>query len=104
MKHPLIEIEAIPTEGSGSKIVEFFGREVHVYWSNGKPRAIANACLHFGGPLAMNEACVFVCAWHNAQFDPQDGARIAGPAPSGSRLMFLSTQVEDGTLYYVWGE
>ncbi|TIS72902.1 MAG: Rieske (2Fe-2S) protein, partial [Mesorhizobium sp.] len=27
-----------------------------------------------------------------------------GPAPKGSRLMFLSTRVEDGALNYVWGE
>ncbi|TIO57257.1 MAG: Rieske (2Fe-2S) protein, partial [Mesorhizobium sp.] len=36
--------------------------------------------------------------------DMQSGERLVGPAPKGSRLMFLSTRVEDGALNYVWGE
>lgn len=102
MKHPLIKIEEIPTQGS--KIVDFFGRTVHVYQRNGKPAAVANTCIHFGGPLDFHaDKCQFVCQWHNAEFDG-DGQRLKGPAPSNSKLMFLSTRVEDGTLYYVWGE
>ncbi len=49
MKHKLIKLKDIPT--SGSKIVPFFGRELHVYLNDGKPKAVANVCLHFGGPL-----------------------------------------------------
>ena len=30
--------------------------------------------------------------------------RLDGPAPKDSRLMFLSTGVENGALNYVWGE
>jgi nitrite reductase/ring-hydroxylating ferredoxin subunit len=103
VKYPIIELSQIPDEGS--KIVEFFGREVHVYKVNGKARAVANTCIHFGGPLDYNEAeCRFTCQWHQAAFDAQDGQRIEGPAPSKSRLMFLSTIVEDDKLTYVWGE
>ncbi len=102
MKHPLIKIDEIPDRGS--KIVDFFGRTVHVYKRNGKPTAVANTCMHFGGPLDFQaDECQFVCQWHNAEFDA-DGRRTKGPAPSGSKLMFLSTREEDGALYYVWGE
>lgn len=101
MKHPLINLSDIPDEGS--KIVDFFGREVHVYKVEGKPRAVANLCMHFGGPLEYRD-CKFVCAWHNAEFDAEKGTRLEGPAPSNSRLMFLSTKEEDGVLNYVWGE
>jgi len=40
--------------------------------------------------------------------DPQpthaSGHRLKGPARVESRLMFLPTRVEDGTLFYVWQE
>jgi nitrite reductase/ring-hydroxylating ferredoxin subunit len=103
MKYPLIDLKAIPDKGS--VIVPFFGREVHVYKVDGKPRAVANTCLHFGGPLDYNaEECNFSCPWHNAKYDAADGKRLEGPAPAQSRLMFLSTIVEDEKLSYVWGE
>lgn len=101
MKHPLCNINEIPEEGS--LIVPFFGREVHVYKVNGIPRAVANVCLHFGGPLECKDG-KFVCAWHGAEFAMKDGRRLKAPAPSNSRLMFLSTTVDDGVLNYVWGE
>lgn len=101
MKQPLCKVEEIPEEGS--KIVEFFGREVHVYRVDGKPRAVANVCLHFGGPLACQNG-KFVCSWHGAEYSMEDGRRLKAPAPPNSRLMFLSTRVEDGVLNYVWGE
>ena len=101
MKFEICKVDEIPE--SGSKVVPFFGREVHVYRVNGKPRAVANVCLHFGGPLECRDG-KFVCAWHQAEYAMEDGKRLAAPAPANSRLMFLSTQVEDGALNYVWGE
>lgn len=102
MKQPLARIEEIPDQGS--KIVDFFGRTVHVYKRKGKPAAVVNTCMHFGGPLDFRaDKCKFVCQWHNAEFDA-NGQRVKGPAPSESKLMFLSTRVEGDTLYYVWGE
>ena len=101
MKHELIKTADIPE--TGSRIVPFFGREVHVYRAGENIKAVANACMHFGGPLECKEG-KFVCAWHGATFDVSTGDRIGCPSPRGSRLMFLSTRVEDGTLYYVWGE
>lgn len=101
MKHPLCHINEIPEEGS--LLVPFFGREVHVYKANGTPKAVANVCLHFGGPLECKDG-KFVCPWHGAEFAMKDGQRLKAPAPSNSRLMFLSTTVDDGVLNYVWGE
>jgi len=101
MKHPLCNVHDIPE--AGSLLVDFFGREVHIYKANGRPRAVANVCMHFGGPLQCENG-KFVCDWHNAEFDMTGGNRIGGPAPTQSRLMFLSTVVKDGVLNYVWAE
>jgi len=101
MKVELCKVAEIPE--TGSKIVPFFGREVHVYKVDGRPRAVANVCLHFGGPLECQDG-KFVCPWHGAEFSMADGQRLKAPAPPKARLMFLSTQVEDGVLNYVWGE
>lgn len=101
MKHLITRLADIPE--TGSKIVPFFGREVHVYFSAGKPCAVANVCLHFGGPLECKDG-KFVCPWHGATYDMNGGSCLKGPAPRTSKLLALSTIVEDGGLYYVWGE
>lgn len=101
MKHALCSLDVVP--GTGSIVVPFFGREVHVFRSGGRVRAAANVCLHFGGPLECKDGQL-VCPWHGASFDMETGVRVDGPAPANSRLMFLSTREEEGSLYYVWGE
>ncbi|HVY51524.1 MAG TPA: Rieske (2Fe-2S) protein [Devosia sp.] len=101
MKHPLMKLAEIPE--NGSVIVPFFGREVHVYNRGGRPRAAANVCPHFGGPLECKEGRL-VCPWHSSVFDMETGERLEGPAGKSARLLFLSTRVEGDTLYYVWGE
>ena len=101
MRHELIKLKDIPA--SGSKIVPFFGRELHVYLNDGKPKAVANVCLHFGGPLECKDGA-FVCPWHGASYDMESGLATQGPARKDARLMFLSTRVENGDVNYVWGE
>jgi nitrite reductase/ring-hydroxylating ferredoxin subunit len=100
MQHELCKVSEIPS--TGSKIVPFFGREVHVYKAGQNIHAVANVCMHFGGPLECRENSL-VCLWHGASFDLATGERLDGPAPKGSKLMFLSTKVEDGSLFYIWG-
>ena len=78
MKFEICRVDEIPE--SGSKIIPFFGREVHVYKVDGKPRAVANVCMHFGGPLECRDG-KFVCAWHKAEYSMEDGKRLAAPAP-----------------------
>jgi nitrite reductase/ring-hydroxylating ferredoxin subunit len=101
MQHELCKIAEAPA--GGSRIVPFFGREVHVYRAGDRIRAVANVCLHFGGPLECKDN-KFVCSWHAAAFDMTTGECLAGPAPKSSKLMFLSTRVVGDALYYVWGE
>lgn len=101
MKVQLIALNAIPAEGS--TIVPFFGKEIHVYRVDGVPRAVANVCMHLGGPLECRDG-KFVCPWHGARFDMASGQKIDGPAPSGARLMRLPTVIENDALFYVWGE
>ena len=101
MKHELCKIADVPC--GGSRIVPFFGRELHLYCTGDQIRAVADVCLHFGGPLDYKDGKL-VCLWHNASFDMASGERINGPASRDSRLMFLSTRVEGDALYYVWGE
>jgi len=101
MRHELIKLADIPKEGS--VIVPFFGRELHVYRSEAGYRAVANACLHFGGPLECKNG-ELTCPWHGARFDMRTGARLAGPAPANAKLMTISTRAEGDALFYVWGE
>jgi nitrite reductase/ring-hydroxylating ferredoxin subunit len=101
MKVALCTLDEIPTEGS--KIIDFFGREAVVYQVDGRPRALMNVCMHLGGPLEQ-QGDRFVCPWHGAAYACADGRKLEGPGRPDARLMFLPTQVEDGTLYYVWQE
>ncbi|MFN0115864.1 MAG: Rieske (2Fe-2S) protein [Paracoccaceae bacterium] len=102
MKHELCKLSDIPAEGS--RVVPFFGREVHVWRdSQGKVRAASNVCLHLGGPLECRDGA-FVCPWHGARFDRDSGERIDGPAAPGTRLIFLPVRSEGEGLVYVWGE
>ncbi len=101
MIQKLCSLADIPDEGT--LLVEFFGRSVHVYKNNDKPVAVANVCMHFGGPLDCIDG-EFVCPWHGARFAMEDGRRTSAPAPASSRLMFLSTRVDGDDFNYVWGE
>lgn len=101
MKHEICRIRDIPSHGTMT--VPFFGREIHVYRNNQEIRAVANVCLHLGGPLECKNDQL-VCPWHNASFDMQTGERTTGPGPEDARLMFLPTKVECDKLYYVWDD
>lgn len=100
MKSKLIALSEIPAQGT--RKIDFFGREVLVYKEAGRPRAVLNYCTHLGGPLEMKDGG-FVCGWHGAEFSCS-GQCTKGPAASDSRLMFVPTRVEDGALFYAYGE
>lgn len=53
MEVALAPVDEIP-EG-GIKKVDFFGREVLLTKTHGRPRAIMNCCMHLGGPLSRME-------------------------------------------------
>lgn len=87
---------------TGTIVVPFFRREVHVYRMGDRIRA-ANVCMHFGGPLECKDD-ELVCPWHGATYDMANGRTTGGPARKSAQLMFLSSRVENGDLNYVWGE
>jgi nitrite reductase/ring-hydroxylating ferredoxin subunit len=101
MKHTLCREADVPAEGT--RLVPFFGREVHVWRTGTRIRAAANTCLHLGGPLECQGGAL-TCPWHGARFSLEDGRRIDGPASPEARLMFLPIRVEEGKVRYVWGE
>lgn len=45
-----------------------------------------------------------ICDWHGAEFARRDGRCLKGPARPESRVITMPTRVEDGTLFYVYGE
>jgi nitrite reductase/ring-hydroxylating ferredoxin subunit len=101
MKVALSTVDAVPA--TGTITVDWFGREVLLYRVDEQIKALVNICVHLGGPLEQAGE-QFVCPWHNAAFSCRDGRRVRGPARADAQLMFLPTRIEDGTLYYVWGE
>jgi 3-phenylpropionate/trans-cinnamate dioxygenase ferredoxin subunit len=104
VEYPLTPVNEVPEVGS--KLVDFFGRTIHVVrGEGGAPVAFMNVCLHFGGTLACQNG-EFLCEWHGATFDRLTGRRTSGPAPEGSKLMRLPTEVRDGVVTYVfaWGD
>ncbi len=104
VEYPLTRVDEIPDDGS--KLVDFFGRTVHVLrGAGGAPSAFMNVCMHFGGTMVCANG-EFRCEWHGATFDAKTGARTGGPAAEGSRLIRMPTEVRDGVLTYVfaWGD
>jgi nitrite reductase/ring-hydroxylating ferredoxin subunit len=101
MKHSLCTLADVPE--SGTRKVDFFGREALVYRHGGEIKAALSVCPHLSGPLELKDG-ELVCPWHGARFDAGSGKCLRGPADAVSKAMFLPTRFEDGTLTYIWGE
>ena len=83
--------------------VEFFGRPAILFKLEGRLKVFLNVCTHLGGPLQL-EGDTLRCQWHGACFQAHTGTATAAPAPQGSRLIRLPVKVEDGQVFYVYGE
>jgi nitrite reductase (NADH) small subunit len=59
-----------------SKIVHVEGRSLALFRINNEYYAIANACLHRGGPLGEGEVSghEVTCPWHGWKFNLVDGS------------------------------
>ena len=101
MKHELCKLVDVPSEGA--IIIGFFDRQALVYRRGDDIHAALSICTHLGGPLELHHGQL-VCPWHGARFDCVNGDRVRGPAHPSAKAMMLPTRIEDGTLYYVWGE
>ncbi len=101
MKHELCKLVDVPLEGA--KMIGFFDRQALVYRRGEDFHVTLSVCTHFGGPLELHHDQL-ICPWHGARFDCVSGNRLEGPAHPNAKAMMLPTRVEDGALYYVWGE
>ena len=63
--------------GTG-KCVTIDGKEIAVFNVDGAFHAVANTCLHMGGPLGEGglEGCVVKCPWHAWEFDVTTGKAV----------------------------
>ena len=67
-------------EGSG-KTVEVAGKKIALFNAGGKFYAIADTCLHRGGPLGEGEleGTLVTCPWHGWQYDITTGCNADDP-------------------------
>jgi nitrite reductase (NADH) small subunit len=63
------------TEGTG-KVVSVEGRSIALFRVNDDYFALANVCLHRGGPLGEGNlsGSVVTCPWHGWKFDVRTGS------------------------------
>jgi nitrite reductase/ring-hydroxylating ferredoxin subunit/uncharacterized membrane protein len=89
--------EADLVEGRPST-VEVHGEQVFLLKQGGQVSALANHCMHMGGPLNEGEIDdgTVVCPWHGSTFRIADGCVLRGPATIPQPV--LETRVTDGTV------
>lgn len=85
-------------EEGGGKIVEFDGKKVAVFLSDGEFYALENECPHQGGPLGDGkvEGSNVYCPWHGYEFDLTTGEHAQ---LNSMCVTTYSVFVEDGTVY-----
>lgn len=84
-----------PGEGTTVKI----GKErVALFNVKGKFFAVADACVHAGGPLGAGplEGSVVTCPWHGWQFDVKRGCAVMSEEV---RIPTYEVQVKDGYVF-----
>jgi nitrite reductase/ring-hydroxylating ferredoxin subunit len=71
------------------------GRAVAIFNVGGRFYAVANTCLHRGGPLGQGflEGQVVTCPWHAWQYDVATGENVANRAV---KVASYPVKVEDG--------
>jgi nitrite reductase/ring-hydroxylating ferredoxin subunit len=97
--------EEVEVRENELKELDFFGRPAIAFKQEGRVTVYLNMCTHLGGPLQLGEDKVtLTCQWHGACFAARSGKAICKPAPSESHLIRLPTRIEDGKIFYVYGE
>jgi nitrite reductase (NADH) small subunit len=68
-------------EGS-AVAVDAGGKKIAIFNAGGKFYAIANTCVHRGGPLAEGdlEGTVVTCPWHGWEYDVTTGTALTDPS------------------------
>ncbi len=77
------------------KIVRLNGRNIALFRVNGAYYAVANNCLHRGGPLGEGEVDNYqvTCPWHGWKYDVRDGSFTVIPT---LKVKTYPVKVEDG--------
>lgn len=84
-------------EDGRPKHVTLQGRNIALFKVNGEIYAVANNCLHRGGPLAEGELDGYqvTCPWHGWKFDVRNGSFRVIPT---LKVKTYQTKVEDGMI------
>lgn len=82
-------------EDGRRKIVRLNGRNIALFRVNGAYYAVANNCLHRGGPLGEGEVDNYqvTCPWHGWKYDVRDGSFTVIPT---LKVKTYPVKVEDG--------
>jgi nitrite reductase (NADH) small subunit len=84
------------TEGSG-KVVNVEGRSIALFRVKNDYFALANVCLHRGGPLGEGNlnGSVVTCPWHGWKFDVRTGSFTIIPT---LKVVSYKIKEQDGSL------
>lgn len=111
-KHHVVSTEDL--ESKDRAIAEVQGREIAVFNTGGEYYAVANYCVHQGGPACEGllsgtvsvsdemeltydcEGEIVACPWHGWEFDVKTGKHLAR---SEYALPTYDVVVEDGEIY-----
>lgn len=82
-------------EDGRPKIVRLNGRNIALFRVNDSYYAVANNCLHRGGPLGEGELDNYqvTCPWHGWKYDVRDGSFTVIPT---LKVKTYPVKVEDG--------
>lgn len=113
-KHKVATEDDFTAEGA-RVIAEIEGQEIAIFYLDDEYYALANYCIHQGGPLCEGkvrgqmtagedrwswefdtENKVVECPWHGWLFDVKDGYNTAD---SGKRTPTYEVEVSDGDVY-----
>jgi nitrite reductase (NADH) small subunit len=84
-------------EDGRPKIVQLNGRSIALFKVDGGYYAVANNCLHRGGPLGEGDLDGYrvTCPWHGWKFDVRTGSFTVIPT---LKVKTYQTKVEDGMI------
>ena len=79
------------------KVVILNGRHVALFHVNDAYYAVANNCLHRGGPLGEGEVDNYqvTCPWHGWKYDVRDGSFTVIPT---LKVKTYPVKIEDGMI------
>ena len=81
-----------------ARLVTAAGNDVMLFRENGTICALADRCMHAGGPLHERtiEGGRVTCPWHASRFNLADGSLVQGPATAPQPS--YETRVHEGTI------